>query len=145
MNIEAIKETLANKNKGQFVTVSSEKSVKLKTGQIVLKRSTLQVRVGHNYYAQKSVKEAIESGEKTAHGLPEYLERINEALVKHKTKETVYLTGQPSGNKPVSEWVMEGKPVSYEEIEPFLYAKDKKKGSKPEHIRLPIENIISLS
>ena len=146
MKLEELNNILANKPKGAFTTLTTKRPLKVfkNSGVELFKESTFQLRVGHSYNNQKEVKEKHESGEREKVGLPDYLERLDNIFVKHKKKQTIYLSGQPAGNKSESRFLdNKGNEISWNDIQGFLLASEKRSSSeKSDHVRISIDNII---
>lgn len=148
MQIQKIIETIQAKKSGQFLTVESKRECKTKEGSPrFFKASKMQMRVAHNYYNQKSTKEAHASGERKqaqASDLWHQASELGKAFRQHKKNKTVYVAGQPSGNKPQVEFLTEsGKKVEKSEISDFLLASEKKSSEKSDFCLLKLETLTS--
>lgn len=133
--------------KGGFVTVVTERNVKTRKGfdlGTLKKRTTMQLRVGHNYYAQRSTRNAHESGERSIASSDSLWHRQSElhsALRVHKKDSAkVYLAGQPCGNPARSTFLLNGSEVEKQEVESFLLASEKR-DSNSDWIFVAIETI----
>jgi hypothetical protein len=141
-------EVLGTRQRGAIATVISYRPCKTRKGSpAVTKRTQMQMRLGHNYENQASTIEARENGrEKLA---PEQLwhepcpevDGGRNLFRRHKTNGQIYLFGQPSGNPARSQFFLDGKPVSYAEVEDFLLASEKRDGEVADYLCHKVENI----
>jgi hypothetical protein len=113
----------------------------------ILKRSTFQVRVGVEYANQATIKEGHETGEIERKGLPESLKKLSRSHYLNLKRNEHVLAVAPVANahspKKV-EWIMDGKPVEFEIVEPYLYAQ-RSSDSMPNWFTLDYSCIESLS
>ena len=148
MNIKQIIEAIQTKKGGQFLTVESKRECKTKKGAPrFFKAVKMQLRVGHNYYNQKSTKEAHASGQRKQASSSELWHepsKLGKSFRQHKKSKVVYLAGQPSGNEPQVEFFTEsGEKVKKSEIESFLLASEKKSAEKSDFCLLKLETLTS--
>jgi len=145
MQIQDIIKAVQSKQAGGFITLKSERELATKKGSPrFFKKSKMQLRVKHSYYNQKKVKEAHASG-KMSKAEPSDLWheacKLGKGFRQHKKTKAVYIAGQPSGNKPTSEFFTEnGKKINKSDIEGFLLAKEKRK-SASEFIAVTLESV----
>lgn len=146
MKAHELIQSTAGKKRGTFATVETFKQIDAKDladkGAILFKRSVMQLRLGHDYEAQSATKEARENGMQKRPA--EWREYLSDCVCQHKEKGTVYLFGQPSGNKAVSTYTdASGRQLTKEEAEKLL--KPKKTKSPALQILLKSEDIIRIS
>jgi len=145
MNTQDIIKTVQAKQAGGFITLKSERECATKkNAPRFFKRSKLQLRIGHNYYNQKNVKEAHASGEMSKADSSDLWHeacKLGKGFRQHKKSKKIYVAGQPCGNKPSSEFFTEnGEKVSKADIEHFLLAKEKRKLAS-EFIAVTLESV----
>ncbi len=97
---------------------------------LIIKRTSAWVRAGINYSNLATVKAQVASGEKEeVEGLKwgEWMQFP--FTIAHKGQEYVRLYPASFSNlaTPSVEWSIDGKPVSYEQVEPYLLASEKRK------------------
>lgn len=146
MKVQELIQSTAGKKRGTFATVETFKQVDAKDladkGAILYKRSIMQMRLGHDYEAQGATKEARENGMQKRPA--EWREYLSDCVCKHREKGTVYLFGQPSGNKAVATYTDEsGKELTKEEAERLL--KPKKARPPALQILLKSEDIVRIN
>ena len=141
-----IKAVINSRPKGAIVTLEGARPAKVfkKCPDLIVKHSVFQMRVGHNYYAQKAVKEKHESGERQIAD-PEKLwhKKSKEGLSfrEHKRTGEVYVMGQPTGNKSQVRWFRNGKEVPYSDVELDLKSEEKR-SDKPDQLTYKFENLL---
>jgi len=145
MDTQKIIKTVQAKQAGGFITLKSEREVATKkNAPRFFKKSKMQLRIGHNYYNQKNVKEAHASGEMSKAEPSDLWHEaceLGKGFRQHKKTKAVYIAGQPCGNKPSSEFFTEnGEKVSKSDIESFLLAKEKRK-SDSEFIAVTLDSV----
>ena len=149
MNKNMMMKVLQNKNKGQFFKCSwiSDLPIKAtfkKQGIVVNKRTTATCRFGINYSNMASIQAKVEAGYELKHELPwgKWSADYPGILIEHKGAEYLRLYNSP--NKPKSEYFVNGKPVSKEELIQLGYVQDsywKKNSSSIEVFTIKVENI----
>jgi hypothetical protein len=102
---------------------------------IIEKWSRFQMRFGIAYGNQEIVKEQHLSGEVEKLGLGKWEENVinpdgtvDKIVTRNKDNGQLYLNGGPTYNKHSvheAKWFLNGKEVAYEEVEPFLSAREK--------------------
>ena len=142
--------------KGHFASATWERPVK------VLKRNTpawaanilkrcesdngANARAGITYDNLASVIEKRASGELPAEnaGLPDWCEwKEFPYVLRHKTKGTEYIRLYPTDSVKVT-YSVEGREISYEEIEEFLTSDEKRGGDKPDCIMVTLDNVLEV-
>lgn len=136
--------------KGGICTVSTVRPCKTRKGfdGTLEKRSVFQLRAGHNYYNQQATRSAHESGERAIADPADLWhkpEGSHPALRAHKGTGAVYLAGQPTGNPARSQYVLDGNPVEFEQVESILLASEKREKSNSDWVMLSIESIVSIA
>lgn len=148
-----IVEALKNK-KGQHVQAVWQRPVKtLKTFTgIVAKRTSAFVRTGINYANLSSVKAGIASGERgEVESLPwgKWRDGHENYIIDHNGTEYVRLYPAVFGNlveATKTEFTLNGVPVEYTTIEPYLLASEKRKDDDaPKCFTLKAENIVTIA
>lgn len=132
--MQAIEVINALKGKaGQHVAAIWQRQVKTRKGfdGLIFKRTKAYVRAGINYSNLSDVRDAIEAGEREpVQGLPwgQWREGYANYIIDHKDKEYVRLYPAVFANLKASvEYLMDGQTVSYEQVEPFMLASEKRK------------------
>jgi len=151
MNASEIISALKGKA-GQHVQIVWQRAAKVaKSCQfLIVKRTTAYVRSGINYSNLQSIRDAIEAGTREAvEGLPwgQWREGFANYIIDHKDKEYVRLYPASFDNlsHPQVEWLMDGKPATYTEVEPYLLASEKHKDEdKPACFTVNAENVLSV-
>ena len=147
MKFEKVMKKIEKIQKGSFHSMVWERQCKTKkafSDNIVTKRSYGTVRLGIDYDNMKAVQEKRANGElpeKNA-GLTWGEWEVFPYIIKHK--ESMYLRVATSGNKTNTEYFLNGKKVSYEDVEIMLLASEKKNSSDNDVFTINCENIISL-
>ena len=139
-------------HKGQHVKATWQRvcGVLKNCPSLIVKRTSAYVRAGIDYANLASVKAGVASGER---GEPEGLPWGEWAqfpfIIAHKGKDYVRLYPATFANltTPIVEWSIDGKPATYEQVEPYLLAKEKRKpdDDKPLCFTLKAEDIIALA
>lgn len=149
MNTTQILNKIGDRRKGAIATITkfSPQATLKSAGDIVIeKRSTFQMRLGHNYENQKSTKEAREAGREKVeasrlwHKPIPHVDGDKNLFREHKSNGQRYLVGQPVNNPNSvreAQWFLDGKPVAKSEIEHLL----KKKSSGGDYIFLKEQDI----
>ena len=144
------------RNNGTHISIKSDRACKIrksaeKEGIQVTKKSSIVMRQGHSYYNQKAVIAKHESGEVQAMTSDELYHKKSElgsAFRTHKKSGQEYLVGQPSvlkNQKATSQFFLNGEVASYEQVEPYLLASEKRKDNvQLDHIMLKVENIVAI-
>lgn len=125
---------------GQHVKVSWQRSCKVKksAGQhTVHKRTVAFVRAGITYGNLASVRNEIEAGTRDeVQSLPwgTWREGFKNFIIDHKGTEYIRLYPPSFENlkQPEVTWLLDGRAVSYEEVEPYLLASEKRKDKDEE-------------
>ena len=109
------------------------------------------MRSGINYSNLASVRDAIEAGKREpVEGLPwgQWREGCANYIIDHKDKEYVRLYPASFDNlsKASVQWLLNGKPCQYKDVEPYLLASEKHKDDdeKPACFTVNAENILSI-
>ena len=140
--------------KGQHVKVTWQRVAKtLKgTAQLITKRTSAFVRAGIEYANLASVKEAIASGDRDeVQALPSWSEWVQYPFIsQHKQTKQQYVRLYPAvfaNLKPEVEWSLDGKPATYEQVEPYLLASEKRKedDDKPACFSLKADDVIAIA
>jgi hypothetical protein len=120
---------------GQFVHIHAMKTADLKKGNegnqvIIVRNNTVQLGTDYGNIVENRAKaEGVEDSVELQ-GLPDYLERVNPFITRHKTKGTLYMDAHPISAQ-VS-YLLNNEPVELDEVRSMLYAKDlPRKSSKP--------------
>lgn len=148
MTVEQIKSVIREREtkKGCFTTALWEHKCKCKKAYAndkLYKTSVAIVRLGVTYDNIGNVKEKRENGElpKENQGLPWGEWEYFPYLIKHNGKNYLRMT-LTNGNPVKSRYCLNGKMVTYDEIEHMLLSSEKpKQGSKPDVITVDIENL----
>ena len=101
-------------------------------------------RLGVGYDNMKTVQEKRENGD-----LPEINQglkgvkwlRYPYTLISVKTQKVLLRVSLCKDSKITTKWVLNGEPATYEQVEPYLLASEKRKNNKPDVINVKIENI----
>lgn len=147
MTIETILPLLQNRRKGSIVTLTTSRPAKVRKGAPeMIKYSIYQVRIGHDYENQASTKAARAEGMKHRTTEEDYAVRLNEFLSKHKHTERIYLSCQPLPNgKNHTAYMVDLKLLTYDDVEPYLLASEKRDHSDTLHLRVPLDTILGLT
>lgn len=151
MNAQAIVETV-RRHKGQHVLATWQRVAKTLKDcpMLIVKRTRAWVRAGIDYSNLTQVKEGVASGERgEVEGL-KWGEWIQfPFIIKHKGLEYVRLYPATFANlaTPEVEWSMDGKPATYEQVEPYLLASEKRKPdeAKPLCFTLKADDVIAIA
>jgi hypothetical protein len=136
--------------KGQFISVVYRKTLKLKKDFRDVKLETISnmvVRCGVDYNNQKVVKEGHADGSIDPKKYVSPIKRVDGSTVRYVNEKNgdSYLGVTPSKIKSQrsKEYILDGKEVSYEEVEHMLYASDKRGSNKEPALwlTLRVENI----
>lgn len=126
-------------HKGQQVNATWEReAATLKDCPLVItKRTTTAVRAGITYANLRSVREGIANGERGEVQEITWAEWVQHPFIlRHKAKLTEYVRlYKPVLNNtqpPLVEWFIGGQPATYEKVEPYLLAKEKRKEEREE-------------
>lgn len=128
---------------GTIHTITLNKTIKLKNGGFAQKVSKFQGQVHVPYGRTKKVREQVENGERQEPTLPPWADQVvidGVRLWQHKNTKKLYLPIRPTGNKPKSDFFVNGALVRASELVDLLYAKDKKK-NKPSYVGIDLDNI----
>ena len=135
--------------KGSFIRAEWEKPCKVKkaySGKDIRKLSAATVRLGCSYDNLGNVIQARADGSLPAEnaGLPWGRWTQFPYFIEHKG--TDYLRMTLTNNNPVkSQWIMDGKPATLEDVKPYLLASElPKDGERPDVLTIKIENIQKL-
>ena len=120
---------------GHFAHIISEKVVSLKKGNegmtvMVRRENTVQLgtdysKVVNNRADKEGVADTVE-----LQGLPDYLERVNKFITKHRTKGSLYLSALPVS--AMVTYYLNGEEVKLDTVRSMMYSKDlPHKSSKP--------------
>jgi hypothetical protein len=138
--------------KGQHVLAVWERSAKVKKDIPfdVRKRTAAWVRAGINYANLASVKSGIEAGTRDEVGALPWGEWSEYPfIISHKGSDYVRLYPASFENlaTPIVAWLIDNLPVSYEQVEPYLLASEKRKeDDKPiECFTLKADNLIAIN
>lgn len=147
MDEKMIKKFAKNYKMGTFTKIAYRTDMKIKAaakkeGHNVSTITTKKVKFAE-YNNLAKVKAGHESGEIAI--LPSWQERVNDFMVKHKTKGNLYVrfTNVDNANT-TKQWFIDGKPATKEEVEKtgFLL---KQSGSEIPIVQcVGLENVISL-
>jgi hypothetical protein len=137
---------------GQHVSVVWQRAAKVVKSCpfLIVKRTAAWVRSGINYTNLQSVRDAIEAGTREAvEGLPwgQWREGFANYIIDHKDKEYVRLYPASFDNlsHPQVEWLVDGKPATYAQVEQYLLASEKhKEEDKPACFTVNTENVLSV-
>lgn len=152
MNAKSIVELLKGKA-GQHVLVSWQRAAKTLKDcpHIIGKRTAAWVRSGISFSNLATVREGIETGERSEVGkLPwgQWREGFRNYVIDHKGTEYVRLYPASFANlaTPAVEWTLDGQPASFAQVEPWLLASEKpKQDDKPvECFTLKAESILTV-
>ena len=151
MKALAIVEALKGK-KGQHVQITWQRIAKtLKSFDgIIAKRTTAWVRSGISYANLSDVRDAIEAGTREAvQGLPwgQWREGFTNYVIDHKDKEYIRLYPATFANlaTPQVEYMLDGRPASYEQVAPYLLASEKRKDEdKPACFTVNAADVLSI-
>ena len=143
-----ILKTLKDK-KGQFSRAIWCREVKVKKGMPEFKKCTvMNVRTGIDYDNLKSVKDKRESGElpEENQGLPWGEWEEFPILIKHKEVLYARLYPAPDCTMEVEYFDSTGHSVTYEEVEPYMLASEKRKedDKKPDCICVKLNDLVEL-
>ena len=149
MNRNMMLKVLQNKNKGQWFRVAWVSDLPVKAaykrgGTVVNKRTVTTARFGINYSNMKSVQAKVERGFELKHELPwgSWDDQYPGILINHKGQTYIRLYNSP--NKPKSEYFLNGKPITKEELIQTGVVQDSywKKNSEPTEVfTIKVENI----
>lgn len=141
--------TIAKVPAGRFVSATWEKPCKVRkayAGKDIRKVSAAVVRLGCSYDNLGNVIQARADGSLPTEnaGLPWGRWTQFPYFIEHKG--TDYLRMTLTNNNPVkSQWMMDGKPATLEEVRPYLLASElPKDGERPDVLTIKIENIQKL-
>ena len=144
-------ETLLNhlhSRKGQFSHAAWSRPCKTRKGSPeIIKTTVATVRAGINYDNLSKVKEKRENGDLPAEnaGLPWGEWFTFPYLITHK--DNLYVKLYPSGGETSAkvEYMMDGMPATYEQVEPYLLASEKRKEtSELDCFTVKLESLITL-
>lgn len=152
MNIEQVNKTFENRQKGTFFSMAWTRTCEIKQtykkqGIVITKTSHAVLQYGVNYDNKKSVQIKRENGELPAEnqGLPwGYWYQYPLIIAKDNKDGTTdfYVRGGTTENNYIkSEYEINGKKATYNEVESMLLAKEKPNGKKPDVINVKIDNI----
>ena len=117
---------------------------------IVAKRTTAWVRSGINYSNLADVRSAIEAGEREpVQSLPwgQWREGYANYIIDHKDNEYIRLYPATFANlaTPSVQWLLNGVPATYAQVEPYLLASEKRHDDdKPACFTINAENVLSI-
>jgi hypothetical protein len=138
--------------KGQHVQATWQRVAKTLKDcpSLIVKRTSAYVRAGIEYANLALVKDAVASGQRDeVEGLRWGEWSQYPFIIAHKGKEYVRLYPAVFDNlsTPHVEWSMDGKPVTYEQVEPYLLASEKRKDNedRPLCFTLNAEDVIALA
>lgn len=135
MELETVQRVIDNVTKGSNIVLEWIRPAKVKTScESNIQKYVLMVgRVGIDYDNQQVVKEKRESGELPSERHPIWNGKgewvIFPYLIRHVVTGELYVRLYESTSKAIApkvEWMMDGVPVDYEDVEPFLLASEKK-------------------
>lgn len=143
MEISNIKEKVRTIKRGSIFSVIQEKTVEPRKEFRNLKIKKVSYIKGRlvKYENQKDVIEMRENGSATKES---HLIKIAEGLFLDPSKKSVKFCFCPSklkNHRSKSKWFLNEKEVDYDEIEPYITSRDKKKNSEPKYYTLKSENI----
>lgn len=146
MDITTAQKKIAKKNKGvdrKILYARPVETLKSFGSKNLMKVSEIYGRIV-NYESQKSVAEAREAGRKHD---PNNWEKISDGLYKKPDGKLFFCMGHSvlKQNKPKSWYLLDNKPVTKEEIEPMLTAKEKRQNSPRDYITLMLERILEIN
>jgi hypothetical protein len=150
MKAQEIVQNVASK-KGQHVLATWQRAAKTfkDCPMVIAKRTSAWVRAGIEYANLAVVKEAVASGERDEVEGLKWGEWIQYPFViGHKGQEYVRLYPASFDNlKPIVAWTIDNRPASYEEVEPYLLASEKRKDDedKPLCFTLKADSVISIA
>lgn len=129
MNLDQLTAKLSAHKKGTIFSVTTRRPAKLKKGfsARVEKQSQIQGLFGVEYANTANVKSGIESGEREAPTLPKGFKRC---FYKDGVKFYESFSGNTcfgvniAGNKPKSQFFLDGKPVTEEQIENMVLSSE---------------------
>lgn len=134
---------LNEKHNGAFFSVSvvSKVPTVAKSTKRVEKVTTMTVRKGIDYKAQKSVQEKVAEGKELTHKLPwgKWIEGFEGLLIEHNGAEYVRLYCSP--NKSHTTFFCDGRVVDKEEIEADVRPSYWKHDGKPDAMTVRTENV----
>lgn len=135
--------------KGSFIRAEWEKPCKVKkafAGKDIRKLSAATVRLGVTYDNVGNVQAKRESGELPQENAGLTWGRWSQFpyFIEHKGNE--YLRMTLTNNNPVkSQWIMDGKPATLEDVKPYLLASElPKDGERPDVLTINIDNLKKL-
>ena len=129
MKIDQLTAKLSSRPKGSIFSITTRRPIKLKKGfsAVIEKQSQIQGLFGVEYSNTSNVRSGVESGERETPHLPKGVKRAF-YLGGLKFFETfggnVCLAVNLSGNKPKSQFFLDGKQVSEEQIEKMVLASE---------------------
>lgn len=143
-NIVNLLNSIVAERKGTFVTVYGARPVKVRKGfESPIKHSVFQIRIGHDYENQLSTIEARENGREMV-GLT-WAEHVSPCIIRHKTAGTLYLVGQPLGNRARSTYTLNGKRIGKGEAMANALAAEMSGPTWGDWMQYKIENIVSIN
>lgn len=141
MNID----TILSK-KGTIVTVTAEKTMKVKKGNAPIQKiSTFQARLGVTYDNMKSVQEKREDGRlpEENQGLPWGRWKTFPYVIEHKGKEYIRFSKVNSSVPHKTVYLRDGQEISLDEVKRVALASEFNK-SDLDCFNIPADNIIEL-
>lgn len=124
---------LLKDKKGQHVQIAWQRMAKTfkVAGVMVGKTTVAWVRSGISYANLADVREGIEKGEREpVQGLPwgQWREGYANYIIDNGEQEYIRLYPASFDNlKPTVQWTLEGIPTTYDKVEPYLLASEKRK------------------
>ena len=128
MTVHEIASILSAKHGGSFYTLNTARPAKVRKGveSAIVKHSVLQGMMA-DYSARKAVREAVQSGDRDAPEMPAWAESVEIGGVRFWRNVKTgahYLPVVLSGNSSRSEWTMDGKAVTLDDIRELLLASE---------------------
>ncbi len=140
MNISEIAKALNQKPKGTIFTYTIGRKAKTRKsydGAEIIKKSVAQGMVGTDYANRKPVREAVENGERDAPELPSHIAEtftVDGIKFWRGSNGNVYFPVCATGNKPQTQWLIDGESVDLDEIKDFLLASEYAKSPSKEDL-----------
>jgi hypothetical protein len=133
--------------KGTIVTVTAQKSVKVKKGRApITKLSVFQARLGINYDNMASVKEKRDNGilPEQNQGLPWGNWKVFPYVIEHNGKEYIRFSKVNSSMKTKTHYYRNGIEITRDEVYNDCLASEKPKDTELDCFNIPADNIIEI-
>jgi hypothetical protein len=133
--------------KGTIVTVTAQKSVKVKKGRApITKLSVFQARLGINYDNMASVKEKRDNGilPEQNQGLPWGNWKVYPYIIEHNGKEYIRFSKVNSSMKNESHYYRDGIEISKDEMKMDSLASEYNSKGELDCFNIPVDNIIEI-